>query len=272
MYLLLGHKSVDCILSKVLQRFKGVNRWERYLHLLATHSYLQNLEGTISKKPVFSDIKGLKTVAPKYYDTVYKDFSKNSKVNTERLCNGFFDDVILELSKRSVDIHQTFSFLVRYIIIHSMQQYTKGTTEDSLGLVIINGQDHLEKEDYIELMVHQMNHMIMFLDDKLNPQVSNENKCLPITLPINTAAGTRSMSFYVLLHSFMVGVEVLLFRKKFATESFHGAFHGSTSQLTSRCMHAFHLLADKRDYLLPRGVWILEAYREQLSYFQEHFL
>lgn len=183
------------------------------------------------KKPLIINFKQLKEFAFLYYQNNKQHFIPNSSILDERIKGSFFENAFKKLSDLNVDLYHLSQFFIKTIVVNHMCSYTNGTTEDTLGLSIMNFKDEFIQQDFIELIIHQLTHMFVFIDDRINSHMDENNRTYMIPTKFKFILGGNSFPAYLAFHSFVVAVEVLLFRYHTDMISFKGEYHGDSNRI-----------------------------------------
>lgn len=177
------------------------------------------------------DFPSLKNYSFSFYEKNKEHFCMNSKILNERIKNGFFEKGFDHLQHNIPELYDLSQFLIKAIVVNHMTSYTNGTTEETIGLSIIDFKDEFDQHDFVELIVHQVTHMLVFIMDRIEPQMSENNKTVMIPTKFKFVLGGNSFPAYLAFHSFLVAVEVLLFRHQTGTMEVERKYHGSTQRI-----------------------------------------
>lgn len=154
--------------------------------------------------------------------------------------------------------------LIKAILIAELDSYIEGTTADGLGIAHIDFKEHFNQEDFNELIIHQITHMLLFIDDFIDPQVEDSKKQLPVRTAATHKRGGNYFPLYILFHSFCVGIEVLNYRFNFQTLEAPINYHPTTSTAMQRCKEGFLILNEHINLFTLKGRKLLNSYGELL--------
>jgi hypothetical protein len=154
--------------------------------------------------------------------------------------------------------------LIKVILMANLGAYVESTSAESLGIAHLDFKKHYNENDFNELIIHQITHMLLFIDDYIEPQVVFSNKMLPIVTTIKNKRGGNAFPFYTLFHSFCVGVEVLQYRYLSNTLTASINYHAETLTAIKRCSNCFDVLNENSLFFTEKGRRILNEYREAL--------
>ncbi len=185
---------------------------------------------------LFIDFPQLKPYAKNYWHSKQELFQKNSELLQNRLNGNFFQEALDILRTQNINLYQLSQFIIKIVVINQLAAHTNGTTEDLLGLAILDFKDHYQHEDFIELIIHQLTHMLLFLDERVNPHMPAASKNILIdTETIQFIRGGTKFPIYLAFHSYIVGVEVLCFRAEMGELQYQGNYHGNTERILRIC-------------------------------------
>ncbi|GEM_PF-1541325 len=213
----------------------------------------------------YMDFDSFKRIAPSFCTEKEKFFATNSPLLIQRLSNGFFDEALLALKEQHREMFDLAQFVVKIILINQLASYTNGTTQDTIGLSSMDFKDNFGQQDFIELVVHQVTHMTLFIDDYSNEHMPSSNKAVMIDTELKYKLGGTQFPAYLAFHSYIVGVEVLAYRKKTTTLNFNGAYHGNTQRIIRVCKEFQKSLINRIDLFSPRGKSFIEKSVDLLS-------
>ncbi|KTD59282.1 hypothetical protein [Legionella shakespearei] len=154
--------------------------------------------------------------------------------------------------------------LIKAILITELDSYIEGTTADGLGIAHIDFKEHFNQEDFNELIIHQITHMLLFIDDFIEPLVEDSHKQLPVRTAATHKRGGNLFPLYIFFHSLCVGIEVLNYRYNFQTLEAQVNYHPITSTAMQRCKDGFLILNDHINLFTLKGKKLLSSYGELL--------
>jgi hypothetical protein len=199
------------------------------------------------------DFNGLRDISPSYCEEKSGHFLDNSKLLTDRLRKGFFDDALVQLSKSHPEIFRLANFVIKIIVINQLCSHTNGTTADMVGLICMDFKDHFETNDFIEDIVHQMTHTLLFLDNFNQPHMIQDAEEIMIETGLKFVLGGTKFPAYLAFHSYLVGVEILYFRMNTTGLGYNGKYHGDTDRIFRVCDIFRKSLIKNIDLFTPRG-------------------
>jgi hypothetical protein len=280
MYYLIGFQRVVEVIEnacKFTQRSADLSNQafqEAYWNYLKNNSVF---ECNINSNQIrFTNFQGMLNLSPKFYLEKKEFFSENSPLLKNRLDNNFFNEGLKKLENLSEELYSLVTFLIKVVLVNQLNSYTNGTTQETLGLANLDFKDHFNQQDFIELLVHQATHMMLFLDDTSQPHLANKHKNKMIETELKSKLGTNQFPLYVAFHSLIVGTEILHFRHNTVGLELEGNCHGKTKKIIA-CGRLFkkslepwiHLftkrgkdLFDKSGLLLNQATELLQLAKE----------
>lgn len=205
------------------------------------------------------DFEVLKAVAPTHAKNIQPHMATNTKILSEKIKSDFFYNALNQLKNNNEEMFSLVNLVIKMILINQLSSYTNGTTEKTIGLASMDFKDHFLEQDFIELVIHQLTHMLLFLDDRLSPHCLPENKQIMIeTNEIKYRLGGTKFPAYLAFHSYLVGVEVLLFRLDYFDKNTPFQYHGSLERIIRLCKLFEKSLLTNINLFTPRGKEFLE--------------
>ncbi len=274
MYYLKGFEASKKTIMQTLRTSNYTNKLDdlssrEYKCFLKTKSILNN--HTYSDNIEIMNFVDFERVNPDYFRLKKEFFVKNSPTLSERIQSDFFYSSLNRLSVANNEIYELAAFLIKIIVVNQLAKHTNGTTIDTLGLACIDFKDHFDSNDFVELVVHQMTHMLLFMDNFNNPHMLADNYDVMIETNLKYVQGGTKFPAYLAFHSYIVGVEMLTFRKNFTGWDFVGNYHGSTERIFKVCLSFRKSLQQKNNLFTDRGKSFLDDADIHLDYMYKIF-
>lgn len=275
MYYLFGD---DVVTNLLLRRAGGldVQRLDEpaavagFNRFLQDHSIIETTIDWVGSRRV--DFDGLKRYASKFAAQKARFFAQNSPLLRERLENGYFDGAMRGLTEKAPRLRELADFCVRLIVVNQLNEYTNGTTEDTIGIANFNFKDDFGELDFQELLVHQLVHMLLFVDDTLDSHMAPDRKDVLVETGLPFVMGGTSFPVYLAFHSYIVAVEMLLYREDTGQLDECPVYHRSTARVVriihalGRAMRTNHALFDARGRdILDRAFALAEGAVERFQ-------
>ncbi len=187
----------------------------------------------IANETKFTNGLFLKEYSLSLYAELNDIFVKNDYLLDFRLETGFFYDSFLAIKDRNPELYELCNFLIKLIILNKMNDHVNGSKKDRIGIFIFDFKDNYTKEDFIEITIHQLTHMILFLDHIITPHIDEDNEKRNIPVDLKFIRGGHDFPVYLAFHSYIVGVEILTYRLNYKTTNEVREYHGSTKRIFS---------------------------------------
>ncbi|MDX7997731.1 hypothetical protein FE394_00590 [Xenorhabdus sp. Reich] len=231
MYYILGYKSIIQSMNDSI-----------CLHPYLYHSY----DDFIKNKSVFSVIPNKKFPVFTSYKEGLK-FCQNHLIslkdkfseNTEKIENMIKNKIFYEwfdTLKDHDEIYTLINKIIKLVIINKLSSYTNGTTKNSIGLACIDFKDNFSKQDFLELIFHQLIHMVLFIDDIASSHMKEDDKLITVEVEgIKSIFNDNKFPIYTLFHSYIVGVEIFNYRSELFGIKSNSTYHGTTERIIKLC-------------------------------------
>ena len=170
--------------------------------------------------------------------------------------NSYYSD----LSVKQPKVYEFCNSLIKLILIAGLESYREGTTAEGLGIAHIDFKPHFNRQDFNELIVHQITHLLLYYNDVINPQVPSKYKSLSLKTMFQHKRGGQEFPLYILFHSFCVAVEVLQYRIDTNTVDATVNYHSDSQLVIKRCKSCVEMLRDNSEYFSEQGEYVLEKY------------
>ncbi|MCA9747744.1 MAG: hypothetical protein KC414_01430, partial [Romboutsia sp.] len=177
------------------------------------------------------DFYSLEQYCPLYFKNQSEYFKSNTKMLNERLCSGFFERALNTLNKKIPELYSLVRFFIKVVVVNQLEKYTNGTNENTIGLSIMDFKDEFNEMDFVELLVHQLTHMLYFMSNHIDKHISYKNMNIMIPTKYQFILGGNSFPAYLAFHSYLVAIEILMFRYRIGSLDIEQAYHGSTNRI-----------------------------------------
>lgn len=221
---------------------------------------------------ILVDFNNFKNLAPTFCQKKSDFFKENSQLLKDRLSNGFFNTVLKTLQTKNSELYDLIKFIIKAILINQLNSYTNGTTAETIGLASMDFKDEFTQNDFIELVMHQLAHMLLFIDNYTNTHVRSTQKEHMIETNLKYKLGGKHFPAYLAFHSFIVGVEVLAFRKEITGFDYIGNYHGTTKRIFKVCNEFKFSLLKNQNLFTHRGNIILNKAIALLSLLENQYI
>ncbi len=230
MYYIKGINEINNIIQKAIGMPRDNNAYYNFLKknsVFENYQFLDEIE--------LYNFQDLHPLVPNYCEKYKQHYAMNSPILNDRINNGFFRKALKKLELMNADLFNLSNFLIKIILLNHLESYTDGTTGETIGLSCMDFKDHFDEEDFIELIVHQMTHMVLFMDDFSDKHMLDADRDIMIDVGIKYVLGGTQFPIYIAFHSYLVGVEILNFRQQFNGLNYTGKYHGTTKRIVNGC-------------------------------------
>ncbi|OKP04812.1 hypothetical protein [Xenorhabdus eapokensis] len=261
MYYILGYNSITDSISKAINSYDL--SFYNYDEFLKENSVFSDIPD--KNTPLITSYEGGFPFCYDYLISLKNKFSNNSKKIDKMIKDNTFYKWLNILSKNE-QIYKLINRIIKIIVINKLFSYTNGTTQDTIGLTFIDFKDNFNYQDFLELIFHQLIHMILFIDDIVHFHMENDTKFITIEVEgVKSVFHDNKFPLYTLFHSYIVGIEILMFRKNFFNENSFSNYHGSTDRIINLCKK-FSIAIEKNIYFFStRSKYIFEKSKKIIN-------
>lgn len=204
----------------------------------------------------------------------YSESSLNDLEQEQMLSAEFAEDSIAERAQRieealehlatvCPELSQLFHLVIHSIIISDSRKNKTGlnahggTSSKCVGVMWLTLKPELSKNDIVEMLIHELTHTLVFLDELNNQHFNYKNISKEFTWA-QSAILNRLRPMDKVVHSIVVSAEVLLARSRFL-KSNHSeiSVHPSCEKLKQSTLTAIESVLEHKnlqDICLPRSV------------------
>jgi len=164
--------------------------------------------------------------------------------------------------------HHLMDTIVTEIFILPSKEARAGSTSESIGVIWMNPKITYESNDMAEIMVHELTHQAMFIDELCGSHYHygemREKRNWPISAILKT-----SRPFDKVLHSAVVAAEIILLRERFIGHPTSPVIHPPTpalkKQLDATIMSMENVSRQAGGILTERGIHIIDIIKENMK-------
>ena len=145
-----------------------------------------------------------------------------------------------------------------------------GSSSSAIGVTWISDRHGLTKNDYAELLLHELTHHLIFIDERCNEQFNYPEMIKPENYALSALLGLRRPMDKV-VHSIIVGTEILLARRSFMNLG-GVTVHPKTDVLERQVLASIEDVFNSRsvnDVLTERTLFLLHSCRYKLTEMKE---
>ncbi|MDC9620555.1 hypothetical protein PSI22_02635 [Xenorhabdus sp. XENO-7] len=261
MYYTLGYQSIIESINKAITPYYNYNNFIKK-HSIFTHIPKQ-------KNPLITTYEGALPFCYYHLISLEKHFTKNPEKINKMINSNIFYEWLNRLEINN-EIHNLVNRIIKIVIVNELYSYTNGTTENTIGLSSIDFKDNFNHQDFLELIFHQLTHMILFIDDISHTHMKKNDKLITVDVEgVKSIFDDKKFPIYTLFHSYIVGVEILIFRKEFFGEESSSIYHGKTDRIIKICQKMSISIENNISYFSNRSIYIFEKSKELINKFTD---
>lgn len=246
------------VLSKTLNRNLEINS---YMDMeLAFHRFLENYQPEVPRiqttgTHIIKDVAiGNKLAELFSIESVLDDKHQYMVVgqpfNTEEfiLAEKHFNDTMDFIKEICPEAHFAFNLIIDSIFLRKSEQSGGGSTSNAIGVIWLNSRNYWSKNDLAELLIHELTHNMMFIDEARYLHYSDYDLILdPKNFTQSAILHTRRPLDKV-VHSIVVATELLLFRKNLIGEPSNPLIHPPSEMIRKQTLDACQSLMSMPNY------------------------
>lgn len=159
---------------------------------------------------------------------------------------------LIELLSLSDDLKFIFALTIHSIFIQSSKPDKGilgsygGSSSGSIGTIWLSVIDKIEKIDLMEMYVHELTHHLLFIDELNHPQFNYREIISPENFALS-AILKKKRPLDKVVHSIVVGTELLCARYKYLNNHLPTLVHPSTKQLQLDTIAAIKSVCELRN-------------------------
>lgn len=191
-------------------------------------------------------------------------FNNNIFHSQKKLLNEALENIKLNFP----DVYEILQLTIDSFLLRNSKTSGGGSTSNAIGVIWINARSHWKLTDISELLIHELVHNLIFIDELrylhfkdyaeiLKEENFAQSAILKIKRPIDKV-----------FHSIIVGVEILLARKNFSNNLKDPAIHPPSDKLHAQVAIALKSLFSLSNYdnlLTERGKYLMEKCNSYLD-------
>ena len=166
-----------------------------------------------------------------------------------------------KMEKEMPEVYSLFQLSIDALFLRNGERAGGGSTSGAIGIIWINSRNHWNVQDLVELLVHELAHHLLFIDELRYLHFRDYNLLLKKENFAQSAILHQKRPVDKVFHSIVVAVEVLETRKKHFPESRKGHVHPPSDRLLNQTFEALESLRSLSNYgslLTDRGQLIMQ--------------
>lgn len=153
------------------------------------------------------------------------------------------------------DLYDLFANTINYIFFADSTLAGGGSSSAAIGCIWMNPKDSWTVQDTTELLVHELTHNLLFLDERRYSHYTDYSQLSNPDYFAHSSILKRARPLDKVVHSFVVASEVLRFRKRFFDLRELTHIHPSTDTMLENFNKTYLSLKDLPAGLLTERAW-----------------
>lgn len=146
------------------------------------------------------------------------------------------------------DAHFALSLVIDSIFLRKSEQSGGGSTSNAIGVIWLNSRSHWSKYDLIELLVHELTHNMMFIDEVRYLHYSDYDLILDEKNFSQSAILHTKRPLDKVVHSIVVATELLLLRENYIGEPNSPRIHPPSEIIKNQTLKSCQSLVSMPNY------------------------
>lgn len=177
-----------------------------------------------------------------------------------------FSSHLNQISKGEPLLFDLLQHFIHTVFFAPSTEASGGTTSSAVGVLWVNSRDSWTSEDYIEFVVHELTHTLVFLDER---RFGHYQDLALAVAPENFAQSAvlgRRRPVDKVLHSLIVATEIFLWRNRRASHESTRRLHPPTNKLVKLIQESVDSLKqlESKELLRPRARELYERCEEAI--------
>jgi hypothetical protein len=171
------------------------------------------------------------------------------------------------LRERQPNLYLLFTLAINVVFFYDSTRAIGGSTSNGLGVIWLVGGDHFTVYDYAELLLHELTHSLLNIDEARYGHYDYIIAQRPESYAIS-AIMKVPRPIHKVVHTIVVSTELVLARRSFLPQRSEVTVHLSTDEIESNARDALNSvmqLSNLTKCVTPRILAILEACRAALD-------
>lgn len=165
-----------------------------------------------------------------------------------------------------------FNLVIDTVFNVSSKIASGGTTSAAVGVLFIDPRKNYTKEDFYELLVHELGHTLLFISEWRYGLFNDVTRITDSNTYAMSAIRNQLRPFDKAFHSVVVSIEILLLRTNVIGHEQKRYLHPSTNKLVPMVNQAIESIREtdqREDMLTPYGKKLLLDCRNAMTKFSE---
>jgi hypothetical protein len=182
--------------------------------------------------------------------------------------------ILSALENQNLAIHTLFNLVMHSIFFAHSQFSGGGTTSSGIGVLWLNTRPHWSDQDILELLIHEMTHTCVFIDEVIHVHINDYNLIAKEENYAQSAILSKKRPVDKVYHSIIVSVEVLESRLDFIGEQIFPKVHPPTEKLIIQTRSSLESLFALENYdviFSPRCKELMKMCNQRLNDINHRF-
>jgi hypothetical protein len=161
-----------------------------------------------------------------------------------------FEEALEYLQVTAPRIRELFDLVFNYYFFAYSKKAVGGSTSGGLGILWLNPRPEWQLQDFVEIIVHELTHQLLFIDERRFRHYSDYPA---MSLKENFAYSTilnKSRPMDKVIHSYFVGFNVLKFRQQYFGENSVPMVHPSSGKIAESLERTLASLTSAQEQLM----------------------
>lgn len=267
MFYLLGFKECIKNISKLSKKYHGDDLKTLEQLKIAFGLFLNEFQPNVIHKPFSKQLVSKKETVENLIKLYNAQSIVNDKNQDSMIEEIYESDILLDKIRITNDainvftqkhpiLHTLFDLVIHSIFFANSKLSGGGTVSSGIGVLWLNNRPHWSQQDLIELLIHEMTHTLVFIDEVAHVHITDyrivadeENFALSAILK-------RRRPVDKVYHSILVSIEVIESRLDFLEEPCSPKVHPKTQQLFQQTQDSLESLFSVKQFgkiFSPRG-------------------
>jgi hypothetical protein len=182
-------------------------------------------------------------------------------------------DGLTKLQTKDPVLASLIAAIVNIVFYHPAAHRGGGSTPKAFGVIWCNPSPQWTASDYVEFLVHEFTHQVLFLDEQVHTHFTDRSTLSNTETFVPSSIRRSKRRLDLSLHSLMVATEIVLLRSRLGFENNPRHLHPATGSLLSTSINtataildvdrSHQLLTKRSRFLTESCLKTLESERSQ---------
>ncbi|WP_437296197.1 aKG-HExxH-type peptide beta-hydroxylase [Sorangium sp. So ce426] len=166
------------------------------------------------------------------------------------------------------ELSALFELVIHSIFLRKSSGAGGGSTSNAVGVIWVNCRDDWSRQDFEELLIHELTHNLVFLDELRHLHFADYKLIAQPQNYARSAILATQRPLDKVFHSIIVAVELIHARRNFLGEPSSPKVHPPTERMvecTLAALDSIYASPNVTALLTKRGHYLMEACRDNLA-------